>query len=208
MAAIHTANEQGAGGSTAAAVGEGALRAARTRNRGAFPAAVAQGVRNAGESLSQADLGANLENQKLKQAQRLSAQQGLQGLYGQTLAGGNESLGQVAPLVNANTNAENASWDWAKDLFTPLVASASNVASAGLKGCWVAEAIYGTDDPRTHLLRWYLNGPFTETAPGAAVMAVYHAIGRPVAWIARRSAIIRAALTPLFEIALRRACAS
>lgn len=207
MARIRTSNKQGAGGSAAAAVGDGALRAARTRNAGAMPAAVAEGVRHAGEQLSQADLAADLEDQKLKQVQRAGAQQGLQGLYGQTLAGGNDSLGQVAPLVNADTNAAHQSWDWAGSLFNPLMSNATQFGIARLKSCWIAEVIYGSDDPRTHLLRWYLNGPFTESHGGAAVMAVYRAIGRPVAWLARRSRLIRAALTPLFESALRRACA-
>lgn len=206
MAAIRTSNMQGAGGSAASAVGQGALQSARSRNAGAPAAAVAQGVRGAGEQLSQDNLSAELADQKLKEQQRAGAQSGLQGLYGQTLAGGNGALGDVAPLVNANTNSAHQSWDWASQLFDPLVASASGVASAGLKGCWIAESIYGTDDPRTHLLRFWLNGPFSETRGGAAVMAVYHAIGRPVAWISRRSLIVRGALRPLFDAALRRAC--
>lgn len=206
LAALRTSNEQAAGGEAASAVGAGGLRAARTRNAGAPAAATAQGIQNAGEHLSMANLDTNLANQKAKLAQSSQAESGLQGLYGTDLNAGNNALGQVAGDVNANTQAENASYDWASDIFDPILSAAGGVGAAKV-GCWIAEAIYGEDDPRTHLLRWYLNGPFTVSLTGAAVMAVYRAIGRPVAWIARRSAIVRTALRPMFDAALRRACA-
>jgi hypothetical protein len=37
-------------------------------------------------------------------------------MYGQNLGGSVGALGQVAPNVNANTNAQNASYDWTKAL--------------------------------------------------------------------------------------------
>lgn len=206
LAALRTSNMQGAGGAESAAVGQGALQAARTRNAGAPAAAVASGVRGAGEGLSTANLDTNLANQKAKLAQTSQAESGLQGLYGTDVNAGNTALGQVAPLVNANTEAQNASWDWAKDLFDPILQAAGQGAGALAKVCWIAEAIYGVDDPRTWLLRAWLNGPFMETLAGAVAMAVYRAVGRPVAWLTRRSRILRAALRPLFESALRRAC--
>ena len=207
LVALRTSNMQGAGGTAAAATGLGALRAARTRNAGASPATTAQGIQNAGEQLSEANLNTDLANQKLKASERSQATGALQGLYGADLSAGNNALGEVAPLVNANTNAANESWDWAKDILDPALSAASNVGTAALKGCWIAEAIYGTDDPRTHLLRWYLNGPFSATVPGAAIMCVYFAVGRPVAWLVRRSDMARAILKPLFDSGLRRACA-
>ena len=39
-----------------------------------------------------------------------------------------------APAVQANTAAQNASWDWATDLFDPLVQAGSKVGSAALGG--------------------------------------------------------------------------
>lgn len=207
LAALRTSNEQGAGGAAASAVGQGALRAARTRNAGAAPAATAAGVNSAGQQLSQANLDTNLANQKAKMAQTSQAEGGLEGLYGTDLNAGNNALGQVAGDVNANNQAENASYDWATDVFDPILQAAGQGAGAVAKGCWIAEAVYGADDPRTHMLRFWLNGPFSETCVGAAAMAVYWAIGRPVAWLARRSHMARAALKPLFDAALRRACA-
>lgn len=70
------------------------------------------------------------------------------------------------------------------------------------KGCWIAEAIYGVDDQRTHTLRAYLNGEFRQSVSGNAIMTIYLAIGRQVAWLARRSSILRLMLKPLFEKAL------
>lgn len=206
LAAIRTSNEQGAGGAESAAVGQGALQAARTRNAGAPAAAIASGVRGSGEVLSKANLDTNLANQKAKLGQQSQAESGLEGLYGTDLNAGNTALGQVAPLVQANTGATNASWDWATDLLDPALQAAGSAAGGALKGCWIAEAIYGTDDPRTHLLRFWLNGEFSETRTGAAVMAAYRGIGIPVAWLARHSRTVRNALKPLFDVALRRAC--
>lgn len=209
LAAMRTSNEQAAGGSTAAAVGQGALRAARTRNAGAPAAATAQGVQNAGEQLSTANLDTNLANQKAKLGQQSQATSELGSLYGTNINAGNNALGQVAGDVNANTNAENASYDWANSIFDPILSAAGGGAGAyfgAAKGCWIAEAIYGVDDPRTWLLRSWLNGPFAETRIGSAVMALYMVIGRPVARIARRSMTVRAVLRPLFDAALRRAC--
>ncbi len=69
-------------------------------------------------------------------------------------------------------------------------------------GCWIAEAIYGTNDVRTHVLRAYLNGPFRKTLKGALIMRAYLAVGRQVAWVARRSSWLRNMLRPAFESAL------
>jgi hypothetical protein len=72
-------------------------------------------------------------------------------------------------------------------------------------GCWIAEAIYGFDDPRTVLLRLWLNTEFTKKWVGRFVMTIYVAIGRQTAWAVRRSRVLRAAMVPLFEHALRHA---
>jgi hypothetical protein len=85
--------------------------------------------------------------------------------------------------------------------------SAAGGGAFGKLGCWVAEAIYGVTDPRTHLVRAWLNGPFRETREGAAVMWLYLKIGRQVAWLVRRSEPLRRALKPLFDLALARAVA-
>lgn len=65
--------------------------------------------------------------------------------------------------------------------------------------CWIAEALYGVDDNRTHLLRKWLNNVYSRTTIGSAVVALYRAFGERVAGWARRSALLRRMLTPLFD---------
>lgn len=204
-AAMETGAMQEAGGTQAAAVGQGTLEAARTRNAGGFGQAISDSSRGAGENLSRGMLGVRNANANLRQHQHDTALSGLQGLYGTTAGASNAALGNVAPLVNADTQAAHQSWD----AFNNITGALSNAASAasGFKGmgCWVAEAIYGVEDPRTHLVRAWLNGPFRETVAGSMTMNVYLAIGQQVAWVVRRSNLLKMALKPLFDAALRRA---
>lgn len=115
-AAMETGAQQSAGGSEAGAVGQGGLLAARTKNAGSAAQAISDASRGAGENLSKNLLGIRTANAQLKQHQRDSATSGLEGLYGTGVSGGNAALGEVAPLVNADTNASNASWNWLKPI--------------------------------------------------------------------------------------------
>jgi hypothetical protein len=121
---------QAGGGTQAAATGQGALRAARTRNIGGGDAAIESAARSGGQQASNAALQTVLKNSALKQTQQQAGIKGMEGLFSENLAGGNQALGQVAGDVNANTNAENASWDFAKDLMDPLLGAASSGAGA------------------------------------------------------------------------------
>lgn len=88
--------------------------------------------------------------------------------------------------------------------FLGQLAGAGGAVGAA-KFCWIAEALYGVDDKRTHLVRAWLNGPFVEKRIGRAVMWLYGAIGRRVAALARRSPLLRRLLRPLFDSALQKA---
>lgn len=134
IAQMDTAAQQSAGGSQAAAVGQGALRAARTRNAGAGEAATAASTRSAGQQLSQAALRTQLANAQAKMQQQGQAESGLEGLFSTNAGLSVNALGEVAQNVNANTNAVNASWDWAKDLFDPMLQDATAYASSLNKG--------------------------------------------------------------------------
>lgn len=118
MAQMDTAANQTGGGSTAAAVGQGALRAARTRNAGGADAATAAATRTGGEIASKGILANRVKNADLKVHQQEGAESGLNSLFGENLSGGTGA-------VNADVNAQNASWDWAKDLFNPIMEDAS-----------------------------------------------------------------------------------
>ncbi len=207
LAEMNTAAQQSAGGSQAGAVGEGSLLSSRTKNAGTADAAIADSARSSGEALSKDALDTQLHNADLKQHQQQAGLSGLEGLYGTDLGGSVSSLGQVAGDVNANTNAASQSWDWAKYLLDPAMQAAGSAAGGYLegKGCWIAEAIYGIDNPRTHLVRAWLNGPFKQTVLGSAVMWTYVKIGRHVASVVRRSNVLRRVLEPLFDLALGKA---
>src|SRR5580658_4748376 len=56
LAAMNTAAKQTAGGTQAGAVGQGALLASRTRNKGAAASAIAQSAKTAGQQESNEDL--------------------------------------------------------------------------------------------------------------------------------------------------------
>lgn len=124
IAGMTTAAEQSAGGSTAGATGQGALLASRTRNAGTADAAIGQSARSAGQSLSKATTGIAQANANQKNANQRAALSGLENLEAGQVSGANQATGQVAPDVNANTNAENASYDWSNALFQPLLGAA------------------------------------------------------------------------------------
>ena len=116
LAAMDTSVQQSAGGTQAAATGAGGLMAARTRNAGAPMAAVAKAARTGGEIASEGALGTQIKNAGLEESQRQAANSELGNLYGVNQGSSVNALGQVAGNINADTNAENASWDWTKGL--------------------------------------------------------------------------------------------
>lgn len=65
--------------------------------------------------------------------------------------------------------------------------------------CWVAEALYGMDDPRTLVLRAWLTEVHTEKRRGWWLVEVYRALGPTVAGLLRRGAMPRRTLLPLFD---------
>lgn len=134
MARMKTDAQQTAGGTQAAAVGQGALLAARTRNAGGPDAAIAQASRGAGRQLSEANLGTDVANARLKEQQRQAGLSGEENLYGRTLGGATQALGEVAPNVNADTNAKSQSWDWTKYLLDPLIQAGGQSGAAALGG--------------------------------------------------------------------------
>ncbi len=131
LAAMNTGAQQSAGGAAAGAVGQGALRAARTRNRGGADAATEASTRDASQTLSKGLLGVQGANVKLKSQQQQGAAGELGNLFRTTTGAATGALGEVANNVNANTNSENASWDWAKDLFVPLAQAGARAARPG-----------------------------------------------------------------------------
>src|SRR5271165_169743 len=108
LANMNTAAMQSAGGSQAGAVGQGGLLAARTRNAGAAQNAVGAGARQAGQNLSNAAVGTQLQNANLQQKQQQAGISGLGGLYNTELGQGENALGlSNQALSGANASAAN-----------------------------------------------------------------------------------------------------
>jgi hypothetical protein len=81
-----------------------------------------------------------------------------------------------------------------------------NTPYGGGSGCWIAAALYGGwDDPRTIDVRRWLNTEFVKQPIGRMVMKLYLRFGERIAEAVKRSAVVRAILRPLFDLALRKA---
>jgi hypothetical protein len=108
--AENTAVQQSVGGSTAGAVGQGNLEAARTRNAGAFQPSEDEAVRSGQRDLSDSALA-------VKANEVDQGQKGLSNLYGMNEAeqlGGlnasNQAVGEETGAANAESNAANSGW--------------------------------------------------------------------------------------------------
>jgi hypothetical protein len=116
-ATTNTAAQQSAGGSTAAAIGQGRLYSARTKNAGGAKSAIGSAVRGAGENLSNAAVNTELQNAKMGENNQRAALGGLQGLNSTELSGGLNALGlsnnalgytEYNPLLNFTGQALSA----------------------------------------------------------------------------------------------------
>lgn len=132
LAAMETGAQQSAGGSQAGAVGQGGLYAARTGNKGGAAAAIADASRGAGQQLSKNLLGVRSANAELKNRQQQEGISGLENLTGLETGASNAALGNISGLSQANTAAENASWNWARDIFDPILAAGGTAAGGYL----------------------------------------------------------------------------
>jgi hypothetical protein len=130
MAAQTTAAEQTAGGSNAGATGGALLRAVRTRNAGAAPAAIDQANRSAGQNLSQINAGIQTKNADLQQRQRQQGISGLEGLYGENVGAQENALGASNSALNDAGHLNNF---W-QQLLTQGIQTGGQVASAALMG--------------------------------------------------------------------------
>jgi hypothetical protein len=117
LAAADTAAQQSAGGSQGAAVGSGALRAARTRNAGGADAALGSSARSASQTLGSEAVGTRLKNASLKQQQQQEGLKGMEGLYGQNVTGADQALSQIAPAAKT---ASDISYGWMRNIFEPI----------------------------------------------------------------------------------------
>jgi hypothetical protein len=110
LAAMNTAAQQSVGGSTAGAVGQGTLRAARTRNSGGADTALDSAVRSGQQTLSEDALGIQGENAMLKQQQKQAGLSGLSSLYNTNQSGLLSALGLGNQATQVGTQAGQSGW--------------------------------------------------------------------------------------------------
>jgi hypothetical protein len=109
-ASMDTAAQQSVGGSTAGAVGEGNLTAARTRNSGGLDTALDASVRSGQQTLSGDALGVQNEDAMLKETQKQEGLSGLSSLYGTNQSGMLSALGLGNQATSVGTQAGNSGW--------------------------------------------------------------------------------------------------
>jgi hypothetical protein len=73
------------------------------------------------------------------------------------------------------------------------------------KPCWIAEALYGADAPRTLLLRAWLSQAYDQRRSGWWLISLYAKFGRRVADLVRCGRIPPRMLLPLFNSLLVKA---
>jgi len=75
------------------------------------------------------------------------------------------------------------------------------------KQCWIAEVVYGPDDPRTHLLRAWLTVVHDERRPGWMFVVLYRVFGRGTARLISSGVLPARFFRPLFDALVDRALA-
>lgn len=121
---------------------------------------------------------------------------------GAAISGGSAASSSNQAVLQAQAQSQQAKLGF----FGELAGAAGGAASGGAFGkpCWIAEVIYGVDDPRTHAARAWLVGPFSDTWYGRAVVRFYSRFGERIAAVVRRSQALRVAFKPLFDMAAAR----
>jgi hypothetical protein len=80
-------------------------------------------------------------------------------------------------------------------------------AAPHTKACWIAEALYGVDDPRTHLLRAWVTAVYDERRPGWMFVALYRVFGQATARLITHGVLPRGLFQPLFDALVEKALA-
>ncbi len=150
---------------------------------------------NAGRTAQ--DYNKNVDYQRGLASAPLAEVSGESPYYGTATSGQDASLHDLTQFGLASYGPWNA-------LIQGSLQGAGAGAGAAV-GCWIAEAIYGTNDWRTATLRAWLNGNFKQSLLGRMVMAFYLRFGQKIAACVQRSPLLRKLLKPTFDRGLRKA---
>jgi hypothetical protein len=100
----------GTGGSGATATGEANSQAARTRNTSGFSSALDQNARDRGKEMATVNAGVGAEDVMGAKALNQEGSRGMAGLYDTDTSAMLKSMGQVAPDINAESEAGRQGW--------------------------------------------------------------------------------------------------
>ena len=79
-------------------------------------------------------------------------------------------------------------------------------AGSFTKNCWIAEAIYGVDAPRTQLVRAWLSECYEQGQPWSLIVVpLYRRFGQGIAAFLRRYPAFKSLFRPLFDLGVTRA---
>lgn len=122
-----TAGLAGAGGATAGLAGAASKDAATTRNPNGFSAALDAAARSRQQAAASTSEGITANNANVKLQQQQQAGDVLSRMYGTDISGQDAQSGQIAPDVNAGTQANNIGWE---DTFAGINALANGAKGA------------------------------------------------------------------------------
>ena len=91
------------------------------------------------------------------------------------------------------------SYGHVKDIIQGGGGKKADAGAGNSKGCWIAEALYGVEDPRTLLLRAWLSVAYEERRAGWWFIALYQQFGRATADLIYRGYLSRQLFRPLFD---------
>lgn len=128
ITAENTASQQSIGGSTAGAVGQNNLMAARTRNKGGFQVANDESARAGMRQNSTNAVNTLARDAQLKETQRQMGLAGQNSLFGTNLQASLGALGAENGATGALTNAGQSGW------FQNMVQFLNSVKGAGMNG--------------------------------------------------------------------------
>ena len=229
LAKFAASNPYGAGGAYQTAMNQSTANTADAASQAAAQAMQAKAVRsgqNAGSGIA-AGLEANQANTRdlmAEQAKQNAARMAAGAGYGKEVLGAaqvpatleaglsGQQLGEESNALKTGEEAAGAVpgfWDTMGNSFAK---SLGNTAGGGnltetMKLCWIAARLYGGwSNPRTIIVRTWLNAEFAQGFWGGLVMAIYGRFGRRIAdeWMPQSKMLTRA-LKWVFDRALKRA---
>lgn len=192
---------------------KGALQSQATRtgqNSAADAATAASAAQQNTRDLSSAL--ANAQQQRIgneadynKTALQASAEpeQMEEGLYGAAGGQANQELGTEEGAAQTPSFWDELGNGLASGIAGGISATPSAITGAGRGKCWIAAELYGGwYEPRTVLVRAWLNCEFCEHWYGRVTMFVYGLTGRPIAAALRRFPSLKPFFRLLFDAAL------